>query len=143
MALSQGFEFLSHTADVRMKVWGSTIQELFQNALKGVSFYLKSSLAPSANNTQKEKTSVSVEAVDVNSLLVEFLSEVIARSDIENTVFIDVSFENFGENFLEGKLSGARVDGFDNEIKAISYHEVDIKKNPETGFFETVLVFDV
>lgn len=142
MAPSQGFEFLSHTADVRMRVWGRTIQELFQNALRGVSFYLKSS-PPRENSVKKERVRVSLEAVDVNSLLIEFLSEVIARSDIENMVFTDVSFENFGENFLTGEFSGMRIDGFDNEIKAVSYHEVDIKKNPETGFFETLLVLDI
>lgn len=142
MASTKGFKFLPHITDVRMVVWGRTIQELFQNALKGVSLYLKSPL-PAENSAKKERVRVSLEAVDVNSLFVEFLSDIIARSDTENMVFTDVSFEGFGENFLTGEFFGVRVDGFDNEIKAVSYHEVDIKKNPETGFFETLLVFDV
>lgn len=139
----QGFEFLPSPANVKMKVWGSTIQELFRNALRGMLFYLEPSFLSAANLKQKEKMYVSVEAVDINSLLVEFLSEVIARSDIENMVCTDISFETFGENFLTGKFSGASVDGCNNEIKAVSYYEVDIKKNPETGFFETVLVLDI
>ena len=33
--------------------------------------------------------------------------------------------------------------GFDKDIKAVSYQGVDIKRNPETGLYETILVFDI
>jgi SHS2 domain-containing protein len=141
----RGFEILSHTADIRMKVWGNTLKELFRNAVRGVAWFLRSDLEELAKS--KEKSSVrhmiNVEAVDLNSLLIEFLSEVIAQSDIHNSVFLDAAFKKFGENFLEGRLTGLKVDGFEKDIKAVSYHEVDIKKNPERGTYETMLVFDV
>ncbi len=140
-----GFEMLPHTADVRMRVWGETLKELFQNALRAVALYLR----PDLEELQKAKEKIplkrplKVEAVDLNSLLIEFLSEVVAQSDIHNSVFLDTSFKKFGENFLEGKLMGLKVEGFEKDIKAISYHEVDIHKNPETGMYETMLVFDI
>lgn len=140
-----GFEILPHTADMRMRVWGETLQDLFRNALRAVALYLRqdSEELSKAKKKTSLKRPIKVEAVDLNSLLIEFLSEVVAQSDIENAVFLDVSFKKFGENFLEGKLSGSKVDGFEKDIKAISYHEVDIHKNPETGRYETLLVFDI
>lgn len=138
--MNQGFEILPHTADMRIKVWAETLEELFRNALKGVAFYLKPEALGLA---AKVKQKIKVEAIDINSLVVEFLSEAISLSDIHNAIFTDAVFKKFGENFLEGELCGVKVDGFDKDIKAVSYHEVDIKKNPETGFYETVLVFDI
>ena len=135
-----GFEILPHTADTRMRVWGKKLEELFRNALRGVAYYLK---PVSLDLAGKIKQKVKVEAADISSLLVEFLSEVIAQSDVHNAIFTKVTFKKFGDNFLEAVLTGAKVDGFDKEIKAVSYHEVNIKKNPETGMYETVLVFDI
>lgn len=140
---TNSFQILPHTADMRMKVWGKTLQELFKNALCGMAFYLKPEVLQLAKKVKHLKQQIRVEAVDINSLLVEFLSEVIAQSDINNVVFTSVSFQEFGENFLEGILSGSNVERFEKDIKAVSYHEVDVKKNPETGFFETMLVFDI
>lgn len=137
-----GFELLPHTADIRLRVWGKTIQELFKNALRGMAYYLK----PQVFDFKKkptDKAGLKVEAVDVNSLLVEFLSETIALSDINNTVYTDVVFREFGDNFLEGEIRGFAVDAFDKDIKAVSYHEVDIQKNPQTQRYETILVFDI
>ena len=73
----------------------------------------------------------------------EFLSEVIAKSDIKNVVFTNCEFEKMGENFLKASLKGIAVSGFDKDIKAVSYNEVDIKKNSEKGTYETIIVFDV
>ena len=134
-----GFEILPQAADTRVKVWGKTLEDLFRNALRATAFYLK----PEALKLSKKiRQKIKIEAVDINSLLVEFLSGVIAKSDIGNTAFTEVSFKKFGENFLEGVLYGAKVDGFEKEIKAVSYQEADVKRNPETGRYETALVFD-
>lgn len=145
MMNGQGFEILPHTADMRMRVWGKTLEDIFRNALRAVALYLRSDIEELAKSKEKRslKERVKVEAVDINSLLIEFLSEVVAQSDIHNAVFLDATFKKFGENFLEGYLAGLKVDGFEKDIKAISYHEVDIKKNPKTELYETVLVFDI
>ena len=76
-------------------------------------------------------------------MLIEFLSKILAQADIASTVFIDVSFGIFGENFLDGEMAGVKVDSFAQEIKAISYERVDIKKSLTSGLYETILVFDI
>lgn len=144
MMTQNSFEILSHADDVRMRVWGKTIKDLFCNALDGVASYLKPEifvLVKKKGAAVKQK--IKVEAVDLNSLLVEFLSGVIAHADAHGTIFTSVTFKKFGENFLEGVINGVKIDEFDQDIKAVSYREVNVAKNPKSGFYETILVFDV
>ena len=141
--IDRGFEILPHTTDMRLKVWGKTLEELFRSALRGMVSYWKPEALEKNKREFKEKKEIKIKAPDLTSLLIEFLSKTIAQTDILNTVFADVSFREFGENFLEGDLHGLKVDGLEKDIKAVSFQEVDIKKNPETGLYETVLVFDI
>ena len=140
---NRDFEIIPENGIVKMRVWGKTLEELFGNSIKGVASYLVESSGESAHAGAPQKHAIRIEAVDIHSLLVDCLSEIIAQSDIYTCVFPDISFGQFGENFLEGEISGIPVEHFDNEIKAVSYQEVDIKKNSSTGNFETTLVFEV
>ncbi len=141
--LENQFETVPHAADMRIRVWGKTLRELFRNCLKAMASYLKPEALMGADKERRVRTPIKVEAVDLNSLLVEFLSETLAETDIHNIIFTNVLFKKFGENFLEGELLGARAEGLDKDIKAVSYHEVDVKRNHATGMYETILVFDI
>lgn len=137
------FEIIPENGTVKLSVWGKTLEELFQNSVRGVASYLVEGAGESASAGAEQTHAIRIEAVDIHSLLVDCLSEVIAQSDIYNSVFPNIAFGTFGENFLEGEIVGTPVEHFDNEIKAVSYQEVDIKKNPATGYFETTLVLEV
>jgi len=43
---------------------------------------------------------------------------------------------------LDARLFGAHVRKFDEDIKAVTYHEANITHSP-TGEFETMIVFDI
>ena len=139
----QGYEFIPDAQDVRLTAWGKTLRELFRNALRGMAVYLHQGVFDAARAAEKQRHKIKVEAVDINTLLVAFLSEVIARTDIHNVVFVNAAFKTFGENFLEGDLTGVKVDSIEKEIKAVSYEDVNVSHNKETGLYEAVLVFEV
>lgn len=126
-----------------MRVWGRTLEDLFRNAIRGVASYLKSGVLDVKGEATTEPDRLKIQAVDINSLLVECLSEVVAQSDMHGRVFFDLRVHEFGENFLDGDFSSIPVEAFDNEIRGVSYTDVDIKKNASTGHFETTLVFDI
>ena len=140
--IKQGFDILPENVNLTIRARGRTLQELFANALRGMAFYLHPNVLKAAKGMQKVAETIVVEAVDVNSLLVDFLSEAIARSDATGAVFADATFRTFGENFLEGEISGVAVSEHQREIRAVLYEDVDIKKNPATGLFETLLAFE-
>lgn len=142
MVVTKKFEIIPEDLGVRMRVNGKTARELFRNALMGVATYMKPDAAHLSKSRPSEREEISIETVDLNSLLVDFLSGVIARSDMRNAVFTGVTFKKFGENFLSGHLTGIATDRLENEIRAISYSDVDIRKNPKTGLYETMLTLE-
>lgn len=139
--IKQGFDVLPEAVNLTIRATGKTLQELFGNALRGMAFYLHPDALRSVKGVRRIAETIRIDAVDVNSLLVEFLSEAIARSDAAGAVFADVAFRAFGENFLEGEIAGVAV-AESRDIRAVSYQDIDIKKNPATGLFETLLVFE-
>lgn len=141
------FTILPHTADVRLKVFGKTKEELFENALLAMAEILQ--IKNSKFKGQNYKSKIKIQSIDLNSLLADFLSEVLYQSQINQVVYADVKFSKFldssavlGQAELEAEIFGNRVGHFKEEIKAVTYHELEIKKSPE-GFFETTVVFDV
>jgi SHS2 domain-containing protein len=134
------FEFLPHTADVRLKVFGKTKQELFKNALMGMAQILKK-FPPKADQPLAEK--IKIKSPDINSLLVDFLSEVLYQSQINKAVYREAKFLKFSDTEMKAEIFGFKVEVFDEDIKAVTYHELEIKKSPGTGSFETIVIFDV
>ncbi len=124
-----------------MAVSGKTLEELFRNSLRGLVSYWSGDAPPSRSEHVEEP--VKVDAVDLGSLLVEFLSEVIARADMNDIRYIDFRPDTLGENFLEGTLLGVPAEHPERPIRAVSYEHVDVTKNPETGLYETELVFEL
>ena len=147
---TEKFEVLEHTADLRLKVFGSSPKELFKNALYAMAYIQKPDIVEQSTvgkiigriRGRRADDSVAIESMDYNTLLVDFLSEVLSRSDTQNAVFFDIKFTEFSELKIEGKIYGIKVDDFSKNIKAVTYHEIDIKET-EPGKWESILVFDI
>ena len=139
----QGFRVIADDQTIRINTWGKTIHELFRNSLRGMAVLMQPTVLTAGEKAKKVKQFLRVEALDLNTLLAEFLSKVIGLSDIHNLIFTNVTFKNIGDNFLEGEISGVSTDEIEREIKAISYQDVDIKRNLGSGLYETMLVFDI
>lgn len=135
------FEFVSHTADVRMKILGGTLEDLFRAGVLGLAEFLKQGFC--GNKSEKrEKVFLSVSSPDKTALLIDFLSEILTTSHTRRAVFYGVEFEELTETKIEAIIFGAGVEKFNDDVKAITYHEADVKKNKK-GEWETVVVFDI
>ncbi|NDL68024.1 archease [Anaerotalea alkaliphila] len=137
----QRYRYLEHTADVRMLVEGSELPSLFSAALEGLNGILRKD-SGTLPRQPEEEARVELEAVDETALLVDFLSEVLALSSIRRAVFFQVEFSTLDGRSLYATLHGKRVDGFDEEVKAVTYHEAEVKLTGE-GDYRTVIVFDI
>jgi len=147
---NQKFEILEHTADLRLKVFGSSPKKLFENALYAMGYIQKKDVVKQSTvgkflgkiRGRQISEDLVVESMDYNTLLIDFLSETLSLSDAQNAVFFKVKFNKFSDTKIEAKIYGVRVDDFDEDIKAVTYHEVDVKKT-DSGKWETLLVFDI
>lgn len=133
------YEIIAHTADLRLKVSGKNPEDLFREALKGMTSVLK---ADTKHLPASVRQTVAVEAADRTALLVDFLSEALSRAQIYKEAYTDVHFRHFTERAVEAELIGAKVSEFDEDIKAVTYHEANVRQN-ERGEWETMLVFDI
>lgn len=134
-------KILSHTADVRIKVTSETLPDLFRTSLQGLNQLLKPNYNPQKFK-QTISESIDLESSDRTSLLIDFLSEVLTLSQIHKALFFDVEIKKMSDCKLSAILSGTKIEIFDEDVKAVTYHEADVMVN-ENGDWETTIIFDI
>ena len=133
--------YISHTADIRMLIKAKTLQILFKEALKGMGNILKESICNQPFYGDKKLT-INVKASGTTNLLIDFLSDVLSHTYIEHMVFCSINTMTLRNDTISAQLSGSRVEVYDEEIKAVTYHEANVIKNKE-GLWETIIIFDI
>jgi len=146
------YEYLKHTADLKVKAYGKTLEEAFANVvIGGFDFLIDTSKVK--KNIEK---SISVSAKRIESLLYDFINEILFLLDTEG--FLIAGFKDFKikeDKVKEGKgkeginfslQCTALGDNYKNykvkgDIKAITYSEMEIKK--EKDGFVVIAVFDI
>lgn len=143
------FELLSHTADLKLRVYGTTIEELFVHALVG----MFQSIGPHAASCSKRNgrlqcpslpvtREIMLENEDLSLLLVDFLSEALYLSDVHNEAYLAASVVITDTYMLKVVIHGVVVSGFEVvEIKAVTYHDLLIKKVNDG--WQVDIVFDI
>jgi len=131
------FQILSHTADFRIKVYGKNLEELFENALNAIFEIVRPTKLGKAI-----KSKIKVASLNQNVLLVDFLNAVVFEMQTKKAIFNRIKIEKLTDTNIEAQILGNNVEKFTKDIKAVTYHEVDIKKSASGGL-ETNLVFDI
>jgi SHS2 domain-containing protein len=140
--MDKEYKILDHPSDVKVQAFGKTKEELFLNAMKGMSAVLR----PKIKN-QKSKIKIKVKSVDLNALLVDFLSEILYQIQTNKEVYNDIKFKRLGpstssgQTILEGELFGSKVESFGEDIKAVTYHDLRIEN--KNGLYEATILFDI
>lgn len=124
-----------------MLIKAKTLQDLFSEGVKGMSNILKESLCNKPHKINK-KIIIEVQASDNTNLLIDFLSNVLSNSFIEKAIYCHIKIIEFSEFKIKSELSGSNIDRFDEEIKAVTYHEANIIKNNK-DLWETYVIFDI
>jgi len=132
------YEILEHKADLKIRAFGKTKEELFLNMMQG----MISGLKPEILNSKAEKRNIEIKSPDLESLLVDFLGEVLYLTQVNKEIYTNIKFKKLTDMELEGKLVGQKVQRFGEDIKAVTYHELDIRQN-ENGVWEATVLFDI
>lgn len=135
------FKLLPHTADVRLKVRGDSLEELFCGALDGMNDLLKRDVCKKLGSPNVNLP-IDLSSADITSLLIDFLSGTLSQSLADHVIFCKAGSLRLDNNHLTATLAGLRVNRFDRDIKAVSYHGAQITSGPDKIYNVTV-VFDV
>jgi len=132
------FKEIAHTADRALRIYGSGLQELLLNAAGGLNSLL---VQDHHAFCPQEERSFELDAIDAESLLVEWLSELAYWAETELLVFHKFDLHSVSPTHVKATLHGSRVARLENHIKAVTYHNLKIVQTDE-GLTATV-VFDV
>jgi len=135
----KNFEILEHKADLKVKVFGKTKKDLFENAMIGM---LKAAKYQKKLKSQNSKVKIKIKSMDLPSLLVDFLSEILYLVETKKMVFEKIEFKKFKENEIEGILTGKPLKRMGVHIKGVTYHDLDIHQEKDKTWQATIL-FDI
>lgn len=138
------YEFTSHTADVAVELRAVSREALFADAL--VAF--TDTVTDPAAVAPEEAHDLSAEAEDLESLMVEWLGELVYRFEVDGLLFRDaeVRLEEAGGRFrLAARARGEPYDTdrhpLEVQVKGVTYHELRVEK-ADDGWVGRV-VFDI
>ncbi|MBN2502038.1 MAG: archease [Anaerolineales bacterium] len=135
-AKQSGYEELEHTADWALKVWAPDLEALFGQAAIGMNDLAEMELSES----ERIEKAFTLEALDAEGLLVEFLSELLYYSEMERLGFDHFELE-IGAQQLTAKVAGSPIAALKKEIKAVTFYDLEIEQS--AAGLEVVIVFDV
>ncbi|HOL66119.1 MAG TPA: archease [bacterium] len=132
------FKLLEHPADVRVKVTGRSLEELFLSASQALISLLKPVKQEPAG-----KTVLKLKASSIEELLVRFLGELIYLVEVHQKIPAEATAKIKKKSalyHLEATIELVRGQA-SREIKAATYHGLKVVQ--ERGRYSCFIIFDV
>jgi SHS2 domain-containing protein len=127
--MDKEFEIINHTADVGIRAYGADMKAAFANAARGL-FSLITELDDIEEVVHRD---IELTAPDQESLLVEWLNELIYLFDAENIIFKRFDITQLSQTQLKARSYGHQVDSSKHKlktgVKAATYHMLKVEKN--------------
>jgi SHS2 domain-containing protein len=139
--MAQAWEFFEHTADIGVRVTGATLPELFINAAHAMC----EALGKLQKTEARSQKSVELKAESREDLLHDWLAELLFEVEANHMLYDEMKID-----VVPGKvtatLGGGAIDfarsQTNEEIKAVTYHQLRVEQLPDTSWRATV-IFDV
>jgi SHS2 domain-containing protein len=135
------YEFFNHTADVGIRIFGSNLAELFENA----GFALFDIITDIAQVREREMRCITVTRDSVDELLVEWLSQLLYLNATELLLCHKFHIREIAQQRLTGEAWGEIFQDhrhvIKTEVKAVTYHGLSVYE--ENGLWKATVVLDV
>ena len=133
---SHGFEELVHTADLAIKVWAADFTSLLWESAYGMYDLMNIE----QNSSYQVTATFTIPDGSQETILVDFLNELLFRVEEKMEKFDSFSFTREDEG-LEVAAQGHPIKSVQREIKAVTFHNLDIRET-DSGM-TTEITFDV
>lgn len=132
------YQFEPHTAEVQIRIKGTDLLELFEEAGYALAELMLGEEHPE-DLPGAEEEEVTLGAGDAEGLLVDWLNELISRSDIRKRVYTDFEVDRLSEAGLHARIRGFTPSVLKTAVKAATFHGLEIHEH-EDGFIATVVL---
>ncbi len=138
--MEKAFEIMDHTADVGIIAYGASIEDLFSNSAMA----LFSLITELEDVEEKLRLDVEVSGEDTESLLVEWLNELIYLVDARHVLLKRFVIESLTERELHAVCYGDEFDPAKHKmkvgVKAATYHMLELAKSDG---YSAQVIFDI
>jgi SHS2 domain-containing protein len=138
--METSYEVIDHTADIGILAYGSDLPVLFASAAAGMLSLMIKTDTPAGDVSR----TIRLDAADIETLLVEWLNELLYIIYTENLVLsrFDIVID---EKRLTARCAGQKLKSRSRrlirEIKAATYHNLEITH--QEGRYSAKIIFDI
>jgi len=138
------FEILEHTADIGIAAYGKNKEQVFTNAAKGMF-----EIIAGKNKNLKENfyDKIKLEADNLEGLLFAWLNELLYIGETRLVILNKFQIKELSDFQIKAEVRGAKINPpsikIEKEIKAVTYHRLEIKKDGESGLWRAQVIFDI
>jgi SHS2 domain-containing protein len=135
------YNYLEHTADAKFQAFGSNLEEAFENS----AIAMISIMCDPAKVTANKEKEIDIEGKDLESLLYNFLEEILFILDSDNQIagsIKTIKIKKLKERYsLKSVLlcDSASKYQFFGEVKAITYNSMFVKKQGKKFIVQVVV----
>jgi SHS2 domain-containing protein len=133
------YKLIDHTADIGIVAYGNDLVESFSNA----AFGLFSLITDVSKIQETDSIDIEVNSSDMESLLVNWLNELIFIFETRHILFRKFDIQEMSEKSIKaicyGEQYNPRRHKLEREIKSTTYHMLEIDRNNN----EVKVIFDI
>ncbi len=133
---TSGYREIAHTADWELEVWAPNLVNLLEQAALGMYHLTGVQLAPGPGISRQ----FTLQVIEPETLLIDFLNELLYLAESEDLGFNHFNLQIDNDRLLS-ELVGTQIISMDKEIKAATYHKLNIVETNQRLFAN--IVFDV
>ncbi|MBI2872239.1 MAG: archease [Chloroflexi bacterium] len=123
------YRYMEHTGEVGVEAWGDSLADAFAAAAEGM-FAVMADLDTVRDG---EAIEVEVQAADMETLLVEWLNELLFRSEVDNLLLKRCEILEIDDGHVKARCYGERPDQdrhrLGGGVKAATYHLVRVESH--------------
>jgi SHS2 domain-containing protein len=128
MGAGRNYRLIEHTADIGVEARGVTLADAFANAASG----LFSIITDVSKVRGLETRTVSVTAPDIETLLFNWLNELIYIFEVQHMLFCRFEVRKLTDNLLEAVCEGEKYDPAVHElrlgVKSATFHKLEVDR---------------
>jgi len=138
------FEILEHTADIGIAAYGKTKREVFINTAKGMFEIIAGGTKDLKENFYDK---IKLEADNPEGLLFAWLNELLYISETKLVILSKFKIKELSDYQIKAEVEGMKINPpsvkIEREIKAVTYHRLEIKKDKESDLWSAQIIFDI
>lgn len=143
------YKIVDHLSDIGIEFYGDTLEELFENAGKGM-FSIICDLR-FVKPLERRSIRITGENTNYEDLLILWLERLIYHYEVDNILFSEFKVDKIGKRkhnlLLNAEIFGEKIDLNRHEIrvtiKAPTYHQLEIKRYDRGHNWKGRVIFDI